>query len=225
MNLAANTPCARTSRACFGFRDTGQAWGVFSPKVVQAQKAFRAQYDSADDEPDALKKLVRLRRAQPLAEDYADLLDFAHALSPERAAPYEADRARIAAVGEAMITARLEATMRVTVTGDLENRIKRKVSALLAAQNFVLSERGFAYSVAVTVERNKVVRSSDDNIITAEPGITVAVTNGSENIATYAKTFKRISGFSDEFVDKKIFDALEKELDKSFADELQAAIE
>ena len=115
--------------------------------------------------------------------------------------------------------------MLVTVTQDNENRIFRCMTGLLSEEGFVLTAKPFqaVYKVLVLVEPNK-VRHGD--MLTAAPGISVSLSNGTEQVFSYTKTLERISGFSEAegFVDKKIYAALEDELRASFLTELRAIL-
>lgn len=199
--------------------DRNEAWKIYEPKVNQKKEAFRVQFDSADEEPDSLKKILRIEKLLPVAEEFIDYLDFAAVIYPQSISSYEKDRNCAALIDEMLITARMDAVMKIEVTGDFENRIKRAVSELFTKENYMLSEREYEYIIKVLVEPNKILHPEEDNIVTANPGITIAISNGSENVFTYTKTLKRISGFNEYTVDKKIYSNLENELKKSFLEE------
>ena len=203
------------------FIDRKEAWNILNPKLIQAQKSFSNQFDSADNESDPLKKIIRFSQLKPLAESFIDNLDFAAAIYPSGAESYKTEREKAARVDDELTSARMKSVMKIQVNGDYENRIVRCVSGSLAKEKFLLSDNEYAYLVDVNVEPNKIVHEDEENVITAVPGIIIAITNGTENIFTWSKTLKRISGFKDEIVNKKIYIALEKEIEQSFMEEFK----
>src|SRR5574344_126855 len=209
---------------CCAYIKRDEAWKVYEPVVLQAQKKYLASYNAAVSESDPLKQIALLAKCDAPAETYVDTLDLAHALYAEGAAPYEADRNTIASLNEKATAAKLAATMRVVVKNDKDGRIARILSSLLSQQGYVLSSSSFAYVVSAEVQQNK--KKFEDSI-TAYPDITVAINNGAETLFNYSKNFDRVSGFAEAeaLVDSRIYSAIEKELNSSFIPEFQSSLQ
>lgn len=206
--------------------DRNEAWTLYRPHILRDSQTFRSFYDSAAKESDAFKKIKILHNAEESAQIFADDLEFARILSPSGITEFAADSKKLAGMKEAMASARLAASMKITVKNDDGNRISRLVTSLLSGEGYYLSDREFAYLVNVNVEKNiKKHKDGDDTILTSEPGLSITITNGSEKLFSYNKSFNRISGFNETFVDKKLYSALEDEINESFVKEFKAALE
>ncbi|MBR1721632.1 MAG: hypothetical protein IJ727_03980 [Treponema sp.] len=211
--------------AC-AYIDRAEAWSLYRPHVVSSQQSFLSYYDKADKESDAFKKIKILHACEESAETFASDLEFVRMLSPSALEEFASGRKKLAAMNEQMSSARLAASMKVSVKDDEGNRISRTVSGLLSGEGYYLSDRDYAYQVNVVVEKNfEKHKDGEDTIIVSEPGLTITVSNGSEKLFSYNKSFPRISGFSEAFVNKKLYAALESELNESFVKEFKAALE
>ena len=210
---------------CCAFINREEAWHLYEGRLLSEREHFQAFFKSAEDEQDYLKRMMLLKKADNASQNYLSALDFARLLSPAREAAYAKDRLAIARLESEWEKAKKEAAMYVTVKKDMSGRISRCMTALLAGEGFMLaaSPSQAVYTVLVEVEPNK-MRHAD--MLTAEPGISVAIRNGDRQFFSYAKSLERISGFSEAeaFVDKKIYTALEEELLSSFLTEFRTAL-
>ena len=201
-----------------------EAWKIYEKKLTQSKKEFDYLYDAAIKEEDLLKKISRLKSTNSSSQTFVTRLDFAQTLYPPSEEFYTADRDRIASIQSLMESARMNCVMNMIVSGDKDNRIRRIAESFFVSENFIISSKSYVYTVSVSVEPNKTYHEQS---ITAEPGITVAIHNGKENLFTYNKNLPRIAGFTEAeaLVDKKIYDALESELNASFAQALREFLE
>jgi hypothetical protein len=208
---------------CCSYIDRKEAWKIYESTVIQAQKNFLSLYKAADDEADPLKRCILLQNCKPSAEEYTKVLDFAHILYDSGEKIYTADRDKISSIDKELNETRMNAVMHVIVKNDKEGAVDRKLSSLLSNEGYMFSDREYAYIVQAVIETNK-TKYADS--VTADPGITVTINNGTETVFSYSKNLPRISGFlqAETLVDKKIYSAVEKELDASFVSEFQAAL-
>ena len=208
---------------CCSFIDREEAWKVYESRVLQAEKNFLTSYKTALEEKDPLKRLFLLSKSSLPAEEYSEVLSFAHALSPKNSASYERDRDIIAKIPADMEKARLAASMKIIVSGDSDSLAERTVTQILSSKGFILKSSAAAYEVLVNVQPGKQYHQQS---ITAVPGVSVEITNGEESIFSYAKTLERQTGFieAETFVDKKIYQAVEKELKSTLSSEIDKAL-
>ncbi|MCR5724255.1 MAG: hypothetical protein K6G80_04120 [Treponema sp.] len=212
--------------AVCAYIDRAEAWALYKPQVLSHREAFSGYYDKVVKESDAFKKIKLLHACEEAADTFAADLDFMRMLSPASEPEFAADRKRLASLSLEMSKARLSATMRVSVKDDEENLILRSLTGLLSGAGYYLTDAGYAYQVNAVVERNITKHSAGgETVLTATPGITVTVTNGVEKLFSYTRTFPRVTGFSEAFVHKKLYAAIESELQNSFLQEFRAALE
>ena len=192
-----------------------EAWKFYEPKLLSAREEFFNIYNQAMAEKDLIKRIKLLESSKAPARNYDDYIFFSSALYDLGYKKYKGDLEITGGIEKEIVSARLKATMQLQVTNDNDNRIYRKVSEILGGQGFIFSDKNPAYKVIVNVEPNKNVYSES---ITADPGISIYITNGTETLLTYSKTVDRVTGFAaaEAFVNKKIYTALEEELDTSF---------
>ena len=217
---------ARRRYAVAAYIDRAEAWGLYRPSLLSRREAFMAHYDQAAAESDPFKKIRLLHACQESGAAFQSDLDFLRLLAPAAEPDFAADRRRLAGLSQEMTAARLAARLCVRVQNDEEGRIERLLSAQLSGGGYYLSDSGYAYQVLAVIQPNLARHSLDgDTVFTAQPGISIAVTNGREELFSYSKSLERISGFSQAFVNKKLYAALEEEVQKSFLKEFKAALE
>jgi hypothetical protein len=196
---------------------------MYEPVVLQKQKQFIASFTDAEVESDPLTKIMKLSKSISFADEYIDTLSFGHSLYAKGESVYENDRDTIASLKGKLDEAKRDASMRVVVKNDSNGSIQRTLSTLLSKEGFILSDTSYAYVVTADVQQNKI---KHEDTITATPGISVTVNNGSETIFNYSKNFDRISGFTEAgaLVDSRIYAAIEKELNNTFIPEFQNSL-
>lgn len=212
--------------AVCAYIDRKEAWSLYKPHVIQTKEAFLSYYDKAVKESDAFKKIKILHECEESAQDFLSDLEFTRLLSPQGVEEFASERKKASGLKELSSSARLAASMKVSVKDDDQNRISRAVSGLLSGEGYYLSDKNYAYLVNVVVEKNiEKHKDGDDTIFTSEPGLTISIANGSEKLFSYNKTMPRISGFSEGFVNKKIYAALETEINETFIKEFKEALD
>ncbi len=206
--------------------DREEAWLLYATHIDSARASFSALYEKALSEPDAFKRLKLLHAAEAPAATFSRVLDFAHLLAPAHDEALSEDREHIASLAEKKTAARMEARMQVVVQNDSALIVERVISGALSKAGYYLSATDARYQVRATVSKNLQANTVDgETVYTAEPGITVALTQGDEILFSYNKTLARISGFSESVVSKKLYQAIERELTESFLKEFSAALE
>lgn len=204
------------------------AFNVFAPKLEKARREFYSFYTKAENEKDPFRKINRLKEAVAPGNDYLDLLDFAQLISPELASAYRNDINAIASIEEKIYSTRVDATMKIDVKNDLDNRVFSTLSALLGSEKIILSKNDYKYLMDANVDKNIVFHEIEDGevIITAEPIVNIVLRNrmNGDVVFSYTRDFDKITGYTESFINKKVFSAIDKELNSSFIEEFKSFI-
>ena len=198
--------------ACLAFINRDEAWDAVEPALKNTEQSFTAAYTAAMQEPDRLKRLMAIQKAQGLLESFYALYDFARFVAIQKARQYEAlDTAIRQSYAE---TARLKnsVSIAIVITGDQEKRIYTKLAELLSVAGLTLAEAAdYTLQGEITYEISQAAKTYQ-----CYPELVITIGSANGTAVSYAKQIGKVAGFDTATVQRRVYQEIEKELDNSF---------
>ena len=125
-------------------------------------------------ETEILNQLIQLNRAERLYSDFNSLYEMALAIYPHRCSEYSAFAEKLVSELSVLSSIRAQATIKVIVNGDKQNRIKGKICFLLSQNGITVAETNARYVLSADVFWNE---SQFNGIYSCIPQIQITVSN------------------------------------------------
>lgn len=199
--------------ACVAFINRQKAFNFIKPKLDNAAKIFPAEYEKAMQQKDSFDRILAIKNAQNVLEDFYSVYDFALAIQTNAALNYKnVDELAVLADVE---LGKLKNKVRLSVfaEGDYQNRIANKLKDVLTTSGYTVAENGSAdYKVLAEVSYEI---SQNADVFQAYPSVTYRVVKGNETKFSFSKQLKKVAGFDKDTVIRRSFSAMEKALENS----------
>ena len=167
-------------------------------------------------ETEILNQLIQLNRTEQLYSDFYLLYEMALAIYPHRCSEYTSFVEKTVSELSALSSIRVQATIKVIVNGDKQNRIKGKICSLLSQNGITVSETNARYVLNADVLWNE---SQFNGIYSSIPQIQITVSNRNTGLAFYATKCEKLSAYNQETIEQIAITNLEEQLEERFITE------
>ena len=138
------------------------------------------------------------------------------AIYPHRCSEYTSFVENTVSELSALSSIRVQATIKVIVNGDKQNRIKGKICSLLSQNGITVSETNARYVLNTDVLWNE---SQFNGIYSSIPQIQITVSNRNTGLAFYATKCEKLSAYNQETIEQIAIANLEEQLEERFIKE------
>lgn len=191
-------------------------WTVISQKMAVLMNSCKSSLRQINKETEILNQLIQLNRTEQLYSDFYSLYEMALAIYPHRCSEYTSFAEKIVPELSALSSIRVQATIKVIVNGDKQNRIKGKICSLLSQNGITVSETNARYVLNTDVLWNE---SQFNGIYSCIPQIQITVSNNNTGLAFFAAKCERLSAYNQETIEQISFANLEEQLEERFITE------
>ena len=191
-------------------------WDVISQKMDVLMNNCKSSLNQINKETEILNQLIQLNRTERLYSDFYSLYEMALAIYPHRCSEYTAFAKKIVLELSVLSSIRAQATIKVIVNGDKQNRIKGKICSLLSQNGITVAETNARYVLSADVFWNE---SQFNGIYSSTPQIQITVSNNNTGLAFFAAKCERLSAYNQETIQQIAFANLEEQLEERFITE------
>lgn len=191
-------------------------WTVISQKMAVLMNSCKSSLRQINKETEILNQLIQLNRTEQLYSDFYLLYEISLAIYPHRCSEYTSFAEKIVSELSALSSIRVQATIKVIVNGDKQNRIKGKICSLLSQNGITVSETNARYVLNTDVLWNE---SQFNGIYFCIPQIQITVSNNNTGLAFFAAKCERLSAYNQETIEQISFANLEEQLEERFIKE------
>lgn len=191
-------------------------WTVISQKMAVLMNSCESSLRQINKETEILNQLIQLNRTEQLYSDFYLLYEISLAIYPHRCSEYTSFAEKIVSELSALSSIRVQATIKVIVNGDKQNRIKGKICSLLSQNGITVSETNARYVLNTDVLWNE---SQFNGIYSCIPQIQITVSNNNTGLAFFAAKCERLSAYNQETIEQISFANLEEQLEERFIKE------
>lgn len=191
-------------------------WDVISQKMDVLMNNCKSSLNQINKETEILNQLLQLNRTERLYSDFYSLYEMALAIYPHRCSEYSAFAEKIVSEISVLSSIRSQATIKVIVNGDKQNRIKGKICSLLSQNGITVAETNARYVLSADVFWNE---SQFNGIYSSIPQIQITVSNNNTELAFFAAKCERLSAYNQETIEQIAFFNLEEQLEERFITE------
>lgn len=191
-------------------------WTVISQKMDVLMNSCKSSLRQVNKETELLKHLIQLNRIEQLYSDFYLLYEMALAIYPHRCSEYTSFAEKTVSELSALSSIRVQATIKVIVNGDKQNRIKGKICSLLSQNGITVSETNARYVLYTDVLWNE---SQFNGIYSSIPQIQITVSNRNTGLAFYATKCEKLSAYNQETIEQIAIANLEEQLEERFITE------
>ena len=191
-------------------------WNVISWKIDVVMNNCKSSLKQINKETEILNQLIQLNRAERLYSDFYSLYEMALAIYPHRCSEYSAFAEKLVSELSVLSSIRAQATIKVIVNGDKQNRIKGKICSLLSQNGITVAETNARYVLSADVFWNE---SQFNGIYSSIPQIQITVSNNNTGLAFFAAKCERLSAYNQETIEQIAFANLEEQLEERFITE------
>ena len=191
-------------------------WNVISQKMDVLMNNCKSLLNQINKETEILNQLIQFNRTEQLYSDFYSLYEMALAIYPHRCSEYTAFAEKIVLELSVLSSIRAQATIKVIVNGDKQNRIKGKICSLLSQNGITVAETNARYVLNADVIWNE---SQFNGIYSSIPQIQITVSNSNTGLAFFAAKCERLSAYNQETIEQIAFFNLEEQLEERFITE------
>lgn len=191
-------------------------WTVISQKMAVLMNSCKSSLRQINKETEILNQLIQLNRTEQLYSDFYLLYEISLAIYPHRCSEYTSFAEKTVSELSALSSIRVQATIKVIVNGDKQNRIKGKICSLLSQNGITVSETNARYVLNTDVLWNE---SQFNGIYSCIPQIQITVSNNNTGLAFFAAKCERLSAYNQETIEQISFANLEEQLEERFIKE------
>jgi len=203
--------------------DRSKAWEIFEPKISTSAKKLEKLYKNASEVEDALDQYMAYKSASLATADFIECYEFGKKLAPSQCSKFDTTNNIVASLPSVMKKLQNQCKFTVTVTGDYNDIVSRKISSLLNKLGFATQKSAAPYEVVsvVTIDMSK-SDSEFGTTYTIYPGIELTMGAVDNAVFSYSKNLKKVTNFSSEKAKIQAFQKLEKELESTLISEFTA---
>ncbi|WP_296328840.1 hypothetical protein [uncultured Treponema sp.] len=207
--------------ACVAYINREQAFNFVRPKLEIARNQFPKAYHEALEKDSLLDKIIGIKHAQSVLPDFYEVYDFARAILPQKAKPYEETDALASESVLKMKEISSKVLIKIEGVGDTDLSEKSGVIAELAKQ---CTKMGFVVSNSLKTNCLALVEVKAEITETGEtfetyPEIYIRILEKGAEKISYAKKLKKVAGFDKNTVIRRTNLALREEVSSSFVNE------
>ena len=192
-------------------------WNVISQKMDVLMNNCKSSLKQINKETEILNQLIKLNRTEQLYSDFYLLYEMVLAIYPHRCSEYTSFAEKIVSELSVLSSIRAQATIKVIVNGDKQNRIKGKICSLLSQNGITVAETNARYVLNADVIWNE---SQFNGIYSSIPQIQITVSNNNNTgLDFFAAKCERLSAYNQETIEQITFDNLEEQLEERFITE------
>lgn len=191
-------------------------WNVISQKMDVVMNNCKSSLKQINKETEILNQLIQLNQTERLYSDFYSLYEMALAIYPHRCSEYTAFAEKIVSEISVLSSIRAQATIKVIVNCDKQNRIKGKICSLLSQNGITVAETNVRYVLNADVIWNE---SQFNGIYSSIPQIQITVSNNNTGLAFFAAKCERMSAYNQETLEQIAFANLEEQLEERFIKE------
>ena len=191
-------------------------WNVISQKMDVVMNNCKSSLKQINKKTEILNQLIQLNRTEKLYSYFYSLYEMALAIYPHRCSEYTAFAEKIVSEISVLSSIRAQATIKVIVNGDKQNRIKGKICSLLSQNGITVAETNVRYVLNADVIWNE---SQFNGIYSSTPQIQITVSNNNTGLAFFAAKCERLSAYNQETIEQIAFANLEEQLEERFITE------
>ena len=191
-------------------------WNVISQKMDVLMNSCKASLSQVNEETEILNRMIHLSRTEKLISDFNSLYEMALAIYPHRCSGYTVFAEKTCSELTALSSIRSQATIKVIVNGDKQNRIKGKICSLLSQNGITVAEQNAKYVLTAEVLWDE---SQFNGIYSSTPQIQITVSNKNAGLAFFATKCEKLSAYNQETIEQIAFANLEDQLEERFITE------
>ena len=191
-------------------------WNVISQKMDVVMNNCKSSLKQINKETEILNQLIQLNRTEQLYSDFYSLYEMSLAIYPHRCSEYTSFAEKTVSELSALSSIRVQATIKVIVNGDKQNRIKGKICSLLSQNGITVAETNARYVLNADVFWNE---SQFNGIYSSIPQIQITVSNRNTGLAFYATKCEKLSAYNQETIEQIAIANLEEQLEERFITE------
>lgn len=207
--------------ACVAYINREQAFNFVRPKLEIARNQFPKAYCEALEKDSLLDKIIGIKHSQSVLPDFYEVYDFARAILPVKAKPYEETDALASESLLKMKEISSKVLIKIEGVGDRDLSEKSGVIAELAEQctkmGFVVSNSLKTNCLALLEVKAEITETRET--FETYPEIYIRIMEKGAEKISYAKKLKKVAGFDKNTVIRRTNLALREEVSSSFVNE------
>lgn len=207
--------------ACVAYINREQAFNFVRPKLEIAKNQFPKAYHEALEKDSLLDNIIGIKHSQSVLPDFYEVYDFARAILPVKAKPYEDTDAIASESLLKMKEISSKVLIKIEGVGDTDVSEKSGVIAELAEQctkmGFVVSNSLKTNCLALLEVKAEITETRET--FETYPEIYIRIMEKGAEKISYAKKLKKVAGFDKNTVIRRTNLALREEVSSSFVNE------
>ena len=209
---------------CVAYIKRETLWNEYEPVLRVAKDNFAGFYDEAQKSSEPLEKIRLLAMAKEQGYDFLDKISYAQFLSESLTnANYSEDIALLSSLNSLIQKVKNQTQLFITVNNDSGNMIYSTVTQILTDNGFVVTKdrSNIAYKVDV---RANLENFTDDDLIVFSPSVNIEFIGKNGAAWSYSKDCGKVKVYTKNAGVKKSIQSIKTELDSSFNEEFNSAV-
>lgn len=199
--------------ACVAYINREKAFNAVKPKLDKGTNLFPQEYEKALQIEDSFLKIITIRNAQKIMNDFYEVYDFSVAISPKKAEIYKSTDELYILSAQKLNELKNDVKIFVQVQNDNANKVKNTLMEILEEEGFSVTKNASLsnYFLQATVSA-EIQKSSD--VFLSYPGISLEIKNfdTEENVYSYSDTYGKSAGFDKESATRSSYNKICKNL-------------
>lgn len=180
-----------------------EAWKIFEPKLKEKLKRFYNLYSEAAKETEPFLQLKLFNEAKKFREEALKLLQFAYALSPDKASLYSREEEALTKLDSDITLVKEQCTLCVKYNST-SKPLEGSVEKLLSKKGFILTDKKPRYICTVSITENKTENAAG---IFFSPSVTITITQTAEGapLFSWSNTFRRMGASNESVAHERMY--------------------
>ena len=191
-----------------------EAWSILEPKLEILGNSFLSGLEKSKNQTE-LKKVIHLNGALSATEDFEALYYAALSVFPKRCGRYTETMEKRQGAAQESARLKREIKIKTTVSGEKSGRIKSKLEALLAENNFTVTQSGENHRLHADVA---LAENAANGIYAIYPQIAVTIFHAGETVSSFSKSLEKVSAYNAETAERVALFRIEEALETEFVD-------
>lgn len=199
--------------ACVAYINRGKAFNAVKPKLDKGANLFPQEYEKALLIEDSFSKIVAIKNAQKIMNDFYEVYDFALAILPKQAENYKQIDLLYVASLQKLNELKNGTLIFVQVKNDNADKVKNALQEILEEESFSVTKSivNANYVLLATISA-EIQKTSD--VFVSYPAISLEIKNfaNNQNVFSYSDTFGKSAGFDTESAKRNAYNKICKNL-------------
>lgn len=199
--------------ACVAYINRGKAFNAVKPKLDKGANLFPQEYEKALQIEDSFSKIIAVKNAQKIMNDFYEVYDFACAISPNQAEIYKQVDLLYVASFQKLNELKNGTIVFVQVQNDSADKVKNTLMEILEEEGFSVTRNADSSNYFLRATVSAEIQKASDTFV-SYPAISLEVKNAknAETVFSYSDTYGKSAGFDSESAKRSSYNKICKNL-------------